>query len=196
LTCGNLPGVIFDMPHFETEWRHLILSTHRNWLHGSQRGFRSRRHRIHSSGDYKNPPPEGEHEGLRDYHRQCFRGRRVEIPLDLRQELCHVIALKLIRLGCPVLTVSVGRKHAHALAEVPADLSVVRQIVGKCKTARSTRIRQLLPGTIWGEGGKWKLVPTRAIRDRVFGYIADDQERDARTWTHLEGPPPAPKGFR
>ncbi len=45
-------------------WWHNILSTHGSWLPGNPRGFRSRNHRIHSSGDYKNPPPLGEHAGL------------------------------------------------------------------------------------------------------------------------------------
>ncbi|HEX3314753.1 MAG TPA: hypothetical protein VHR72_07680 [Gemmataceae bacterium] len=31
------------------------LSTYGSWLPGNPRGFRSRKHRIHSSGDYKNP---------------------------------------------------------------------------------------------------------------------------------------------
>jgi hypothetical protein len=45
-------------------WRHVIISTRRSWLHGDAREFRSRRHRIHSLGDYRNIPPAGEHAGL------------------------------------------------------------------------------------------------------------------------------------
>ena len=186
----------FPLPQFETQWRHIIISTHRSWLHSSPRGFRTRWHRIHSSGDYKNPPPPKEHQGLHEYQLKRAKGPRVEVPADLRLELCHIIVLKLLQLGCNVLTVSTGKTHTHALAEVPADLSRVRQIGGKCKAARSTRIRKAMPGTIWGEGGKFKLLLTFERRDQIFGYISDDQERGAAVWTHQEGIPPTPKGFR
>jgi hypothetical protein len=47
--------------------RHCILNARCSWLHGDKRGFRSREHRMQSSGDYKHRPPE-EHAGLRKYH--------------------------------------------------------------------------------------------------------------------------------
>ena len=120
----------------------------------------------------------------------------MEIPQELRAEVAHVTALKLMKLGCPVLTASVGKKHAHALAEVSADLTRLRQIVGKCKTARSTRVRKALPGAIWGEGGKDKLVPNLARRRTVYDYLAHRQERGASMWKDTQGVPPVPKGFK
>ena len=49
-------------------WRHVVIGTLRSWNFGDERGFRSRGHRIHSSGDYKNPPPRGEHAKLNEWH--------------------------------------------------------------------------------------------------------------------------------
>jgi len=46
------------------KWIHAYWSTFGVWLPGDPRGFRSRGHRIHSSGNYKDPPPTGEHAGL------------------------------------------------------------------------------------------------------------------------------------
>lgn len=71
------------MPAPGMRWRHLILNTRCTWLHGDERGFRSRGHRIHSSGDYKDPPPPDEHEGLRRYH-QTRSGEPVIIPAVAR----------------------------------------------------------------------------------------------------------------
>ena len=48
------------MPRPNKCWWHVTLSTYGSWLPGDQRGFRSRKHKIHSSGDYKNPPPASE----------------------------------------------------------------------------------------------------------------------------------------
>jgi hypothetical protein len=52
------------MPTFGKRWRHVIVNTRCSWLHGDLRGFRNRKHRIHSSGDYRNPPPPEEHRVL------------------------------------------------------------------------------------------------------------------------------------
>jgi hypothetical protein len=49
------------MPLPGMAWRHLVIFTHNSWLPGDPRGFRSQNHKILSSGDYKNPPPPGEH---------------------------------------------------------------------------------------------------------------------------------------
>src|SRR5262249_17500638 len=56
-------GDIHPMPAEGKLWRHVIISTLNSWLPGDPRGFRAVNHKIHSSGDYKNPPP-GEHAGL------------------------------------------------------------------------------------------------------------------------------------
>jgi len=67
-------------------WRHVVLGTRRSWLHGDGRGFRSRGHRIHSSGDYRDPPPEGEHAGLRAYHEKRAKGPAIRVSKRLRAE--------------------------------------------------------------------------------------------------------------
>jgi hypothetical protein len=40
-------------------WFHIILTAYGAWLYGDPRGFRTRHHREHVEGDYKNPPPPG-----------------------------------------------------------------------------------------------------------------------------------------
>jgi len=58
------------MPREGMNWWHVIISTRNSWLPGDKRGFRSKNHKIHSSGDYKKPPPIEEHSGLRRYHQE------------------------------------------------------------------------------------------------------------------------------
>ena len=49
-----------ENPMDETwRWFHCTVHTYGAWLHGSARGFRTRHHREHIEGDYKNPPPQG-----------------------------------------------------------------------------------------------------------------------------------------
>src|SRR4051812_33366055 len=64
-------------------WRHIVISARCTWLHGDSRGFPNRHHRIHSSGDYKNPPPQGEHSGLYRYHKNRSEPE-VHIPFECR----------------------------------------------------------------------------------------------------------------
>ena len=42
-------------------WYHVVLSTYGSWLYGDKRGFRTRHHREHVDGDYKNPPSLGKY---------------------------------------------------------------------------------------------------------------------------------------
>src|SRR4051812_20633218 len=125
------------MPHVGKMWRHVIISTRRSWLHGDKRGFRSRRHRLHSSGDYKNPPPAAEHAGLLAYHEKRAKTPRVKIPKRLRAEVGAVLLHTLLNLGHRVLALSVCGKHAHALVELPRLRRDAKAVVGTCKCARS-----------------------------------------------------------
>lgn len=63
------------------KWRHVVISTRSSWLPGSPRGWRSRNHKRHSSGDYKKPPPPDEHEGLREYVEKRAQVRRGKVRL-------------------------------------------------------------------------------------------------------------------
>jgi hypothetical protein len=38
-------------------WIHFVETVYGAWLYGDTRGFRTRHHREHVEGDYKNPPP-------------------------------------------------------------------------------------------------------------------------------------------
>src|SRR5205814_7189946 len=79
LTWNPTVVAIPPMPRPGMMWRHVVISTRRSWLHGDRRGFRSRGHRIHSSGDYRDPPPQGEHEGLLGYHETRAKGPAIKL---------------------------------------------------------------------------------------------------------------------
>ncbi len=167
------------MPADGMQWWHVIISTHNSWLPGDGRGFRSRDHKIHSSGDYKNPPPPDEHEGLRKYHEQNS-GDAVVIPKDSRETAGQAILAKLKKLEYRVLVVSVSATHSHWLVELPDDLKQVRLIVGQCKTKSSHAIRKVLPGRVWAFRGSFISVETRDHQVKAYRYILDQE--DAWIW--------------
>jgi hypothetical protein len=170
-------------------WRHVIISTRRSWLHGDGRGFRTRDHRIHSSGDYRNPPPPAEHAGLEEYHLCRAKGPAVKIPRPLRGEVGMALLCATRVAGTRVLVIAVGQKHAHALVRLPRSRTRAKRVVGKWKTTRTPALRKALPGTIWGQGGKYKPVKTRHHLRAAFKYIRDDQGPGAWVWTYEDAVP-------
>ena len=94
------------------------MGTYRASLPGDRRGWRSRGHRIHSSGDYKNPPPADEHDGLLQYNR-ARSDEAIIIPPRCRAVIGGCIVDHLTAESYRVLAVSVSRTHAHILAELP-----------------------------------------------------------------------------
>jgi REP element-mobilizing transposase RayT len=171
------------MPKPGMAWRHVIISTHNSWLPGDPRGFRSEDHEIHSSGDYKNPPPVGEHEGLRNYNRKRC-GDPVVIPKHCREKAGRAMIAKLKKLGFRLLAMSVAATHAHALVELPDDVKEIRHIVGQCKTKSSHAIRDVLPGQVWAGGGGWKRVDTQKYQRQVYNYIL--RQKDAWIWSYKD----------
>jgi hypothetical protein len=91
-----------------------------SWLHGDKRGFRSRDHRIHSTGDYKNPPPPRENDGLRRYH-QRRAGKHVSFTLEVRIIILREFVLKMRKLGVHIIAGAIGKTHLHALPLLEPD---------------------------------------------------------------------------
>ena len=174
-------------------WRHVIISTHCSWLPGDKRGFRSREHRIHSSGDYRNPPPPDEHDGLLRYNQQRD-GHPVVLPANCRRIVGTCIVELLREQGYRVLAVSVSGMHAHILVELPAPLAQVRRIIGICKAKSSGAVRKIISGGVWAARGKYLWVKDRKHLEEAFYYIRDKQSPSAWVWTFREGEGPDKAG--
>ena len=157
------------MPSPGKQWYQIILNTHRSWLHGDPRGFRSKQHRIHSSGDYRNPPPKGEHVGLHRYEKQY--GKPVKLPSKLWPVIGQRLVEKVESQSYRVLTVSVDAMHAHLLVELPPDRKAIKRIVGLWKQAASHAVRDVLPGRIWSEDCDPEPMNDRRHQVNTFHYI-------------------------
>jgi hypothetical protein len=164
-------------------WQHVILGTRCSWLHGDRRGFRDRGHRTHSSGDYKNPPPESEHAGMRRYYLQRS-GEPVDFDLDVRVQVCREFVKKMLALGFRIIACSVGERHLHALIELVSEYHEKRKVVGKCKQKASHAVRLLLPGNIWSEGGEFKKIKDVRHLENAYNYIRTRQEAGTIVWSH------------
>ena len=88
-------------------WQHVTLGTRCSWLHGDRRGFRDRGHRTHSSGHFKNPPPETEHAGTGWYYEKRS-GKPVDFDLEVRVQVCREFLTKMLKRGFRIISCSVG----------------------------------------------------------------------------------------
>ena len=162
-------------------WRHVIVSTYGSWLPGDSRGFRSRHHKIHSSGDYKAPPPPDEHAGLRISNSKV---EKIILPHDLKQVVGEAIIAKLEKLTYRVNAVSVAPTHSHWLVELPEDKQEAWNVIGQAKSAASLAVRQTIPGGIWAVRGKMLRIDTRRYMLAVYRYILGQD--DSWIWSVKE----------
>ncbi|MEM9346864.1 MAG: hypothetical protein AAGB26_09630 [Planctomycetota bacterium] len=171
------------MPFENYCWWHLILTCRGQWLPGDPRGFRSRAHRVHSSGDYKRRPPEGEHAGLHAYHK-ARSDSAVQIPVDARATLGQAILKKCVEIEVPCLAIAAGRAHTHLLAALANDWEHVKSQVGRLKQSGSHALRAVLPGRVWADGGKPVRVRDRPHQGNVFRYVLEHAEEGAWVWRY------------
>lgn len=162
--------------HANDRWHHIIINTHCSWLPGDPRGFHSRGHRIHSSGDYRTPPPPGEHEALYQYH-QARSGSSVVIPGAVRPTAGEALIRKVVSQGHDVLMLSIGGMHAHLLVKVPPHPPTIKRIAGTWKQAAS--LAMPIKGKVWSEGCDSVLIRDEAHQQEVFDYIRRHIEQGA-----------------
>jgi REP element-mobilizing transposase RayT len=167
-------------------WRHVTIGTKNSWLPGDPRGWRSKRHRRHSSGDYRNPPPADEYAAI-FHHSRRHSAPKVVIPVDSRQVVGRMILKKLQQYGHRVLAIAVGPVHTHLLAELPRDPASAKRVIGLCKSASSHAVRRLLPGAVWAHQGSYEPIRDHAHQHNTYQYILDHIDEGAWTWSFRDG---------
>jgi REP element-mobilizing transposase RayT len=157
---------------------HVMCHYHRQWIPGDQRGFRSREHRIHSSGDYRHPPPPDEHERLRYHVQSRMNGKPVRLTTSQSAEVGAAFVCKLQKMDCTVIILSCGPTHVHAL--LSASEQDVEKQVGKAKQFASLKCSGH-SGQLWGAGCAIGAVENIRHARRVFAYIRDHEKKE-RAW--------------
>jgi hypothetical protein len=101
--------------HPWNNWFHCMANTYGTWLPGDERGWRSRNHRQHVDGDYKQPPPQNDSR-LHRAAQSRMKREPVFLSLAARRTAVQVIATSLCNMGVQTLVASVSRAHLHVLA--------------------------------------------------------------------------------
>ncbi|MEM6258245.1 MAG: hypothetical protein AAGI37_08025 [Planctomycetota bacterium] len=174
------------MPIPGKAWQHIIFNTRSSWLTGDPRGFRSRNHRKHSGGDYRTPPPTGQHAGL---FRVVRDGSRPTVKLPKRLWACigQAVLSKCDEQGHRVLVIAIDHLHVHVLVELPSDREKVKQIAGSWKQRASHAVRDELPGSIWSKSCDPVVISDESHHRRAYQYILDHAKQGAWVWSFRDG---------
>jgi hypothetical protein len=175
-------------PHMGREpwndWYHVTGSTYGSWLRGDPRGWRTRHHREHVEGDYKNPPkPE-------DYETLLAQSKTLMLPNDAvklspqaRAIACDIFARALTFHKVDVVAISVDAVHYHVLARFRDRRP--RKWMG---IAKSRSARALSESGHCEEGGVWAVrcrpfpIKDRAHQIATARYILRHASQGAATW--------------
>ncbi len=162
-------------------WHHLILTTYGAWLYGDDRGFRTRHHREHVDGDYKQPPPPEMYAHRRQRSQESLKHAPVVMPPLWRAVIGDALRQRLEQLGAFVLCVSVSGQHAHILAKMPSGTARVWSGLAKAHAWHVARSQGWLE-KLWARRGKAKPICSRQHQLNVYHYILAHAQDGAWVW--------------
>ena len=169
-------------------WYHVDGCTYGAWLRGDKRGWRSRKHRTHSPGDYKDPPPPGTHETLLRRSRELMKGEPVVLSVPQRRIAGQALVEMPARQSVELLSLSLGGMHYHILARF-GHLGA-RAAVGRAKKHAYHVLRdhgREQTGSVWAKRCRPSPVRDRRHQVNVYRYILDHAKEGAWPWSHKQG---------
>jgi len=166
------------------DWYHVVVHVYGSWLRGDPRGWRTRHHREHVDGDYKNPPPAGKYDRVYALSKSLMKREPVTIELELRQFVVEAIVDKLRRDGIEILVASVDAKHLHLLGRFRDHRP--HHWVGRAKKHASHLVRQdglrEDSGGLWAKGARAEPIAERSHQVNTFRYILAHGGKGAAVW--------------
>ena len=173
-----MPG-LHEMEGF---WIHFVETVYGAWLYGDARGFRTRQHREHVEGDYKDPPPPCTHEAKRRRSMESLKQPPVVLAPAWRPIIGAAVRDRLTDQGAFVLCLSQGGQHLHLLGKLPIS-SDAHVCMGLAKKHAAFEAKaQGWRGKPWAKRGKEVRVRNRAHQLNVYRYILDHVKEGAWVW--------------
>ncbi len=165
---------------------HVEFNTFGTWLPGDPRGFRDHDHRIHSSGDYRHPPPPWEHQALHRSVRAKLHKSPVELAPAQRESAGQCLREAIQSQGLQIHVIAVITNHVHVLVCGTFDDTSLRKIVGSAKRKSSHHLRSEIPGSLWQR--KIGVYPVRneSHRVNIVSYILAHAKQGAWVWQESE----------
>jgi len=164
-------------------WYHVIVTTYGAWLYGDARGFRTRHHRQHIDGDYKNPPTD-DYSEIELRSRESLEQDAVSLTPYWQPLVGNALYAEFTRLGAFMSAIAVAMQHVHLLAKMPSGCQ--RHWPGRAKRKVTLVLRQQgWLGKLWEV--RSKAIPIRDVShyENALRYILAHAEHGAWTkqWT-------------
>ena len=171
------------------DWYHVMGHTYGTWLSGDPKGFRTRHHREHVEGNYRNPPPKGTYDGLHDWTKRAMKRDPVYLDREQRRRALDERVGSLQRRGLEIEVFSFDRIHLHGLVSVP-DQDPKRWIgVAKKESSHYCKQTGHAPqGGLWATGCKCLPVENERHFRSSRKYILDHEQRGAVTYVREASP--------
>jgi len=167
-------------------WYHITTNTYGTWLPGDPRGWRSRDHKRHVDGDYRNPPPTGADAGLYDYAKRNMKQSPVFLTTDQRKVAGQAMVEMLVDQRLKVIALSLDAVHCHFLARFPSRSG--GPIVGRAKKHAYFKLHATgHVGKLWARACRMLPITDRQHQVNTYNYIRDHAHVGAWVWTFKEG---------
>ena len=167
-------------------WFHVVITAYGNWLPGDPRGFRTKHHREHVEGDYRNRPTE-DYSLIRERSERLMRFAPVTFASADRGVIREALVAEAGRRVERLAAVAVGATHGHLLIRLDRDRP--KFVVGRYKTRASYALKEF--GTphvkTWAKGCKCKPIADSGHWDHAFAYILRHEADGAAVW-RWDGP--------
>jgi hypothetical protein len=175
---------------FEPHWFHIVLTTYGAWLDGDERGFRTRHHREHVEGDYKNPPPKALYAARRQRSKDALKQPPVVLNDRFREVAAIALRDRFEQDGAVVECVAMAGQHAHLLVRLPDDDARHRSGIAK-RHVTFVLHEQGWAGKLWGVRSKAVTVQTRAHWVNARRYVVAHSDEGAFVWVRPDDGAPA-----
>jgi REP element-mobilizing transposase RayT len=164
-------------------WYHVMGHTYGTWLPGDPKGFRTRDHRMHVEGDYRNPPPQGKYDGLHEHAKRAMKRDAVFLDWAQRKRALDELVASLQRRHFGIQVFSVDRIHLHGLVRFP-DRDPKRWLgIAKKESSHYCKQTGHAPaGGFWATGSKCLPIRDQEHYHKTSGYIADHIHQGAVVW--------------
>jgi len=175
--------------HSDTRrWYHIILTTYGSWLPGDLRGFRTRDHREHVEGDYRNPPPTQQYAARRDRSRRLLKHPAIELTPAQRHIVGTALRDRLKKLGAYVVAIAVDLQHVHLQLKLPPREAM--SWIGLAKKHAWFELRETgFHSGLWGKRAKVVPIKDRAHQVNVYRYIMRHAQHGAWVWNWKDDQP-------
>ncbi|WP_432797681.1 transposase [Poriferisphaera sp. WC338] len=178
------------------DWYHVIFGTYGSWLPGDPRGFRTRGHKLHCEGDYKNRPAAGQFESLHEYSQSLMVREAVRLTLPQRKCVCSALAESLKHYGITVNEIAVAKQHMHLLAQFEMNdkqyKPQIMTLIGKCKRWAITKLKEQhlcdeSSGKLWAKSGKVICMKNERHFKNTSQYIMNHIREGAAVYSLMAG---------